>query len=177
VAQPSSQAFPGPRIRVSPARPGFVHPADGADVGRLLAFFGPTVLYGLRSVEMRHAVPHGRPGLWVAALRQPGQVVLYEQPRPPWWIPGRLNEVSRQRLLRAGAVVREAGGVTHVAWTVDALRDFMLFDGLIHELGHHIIQNDAGNGEASVMRVADHEARADAFAAACRRAWDAAGHG
>jgi hypothetical protein len=161
---------------VGPARPGFVHPADGAQVRRLLAFFGPRVLYGLRGVEMRQAVDHGRPGMLLAALTQPGQAVLYEQPRPPWLFAGRLDEVSHQRLVRAGALVREAGGLTRVAWTAEELRDFMLFDGLMHEIGHHIIENNAGDGGARVMRTADHEARADAFAAACRRAWKAEGH-
>jgi hypothetical protein len=160
---------------VCPARPGFVHPADRVQVARLLAFFGPRALYGLRSVEMRHAVDHGRPGLLLAALRPPGHVVLYEQPRPPWVFAGRLHAVSRQRLDRAGATVHETHGLTHVAWTDDTLRDFVLFDGLMHEIGHHIIDNDAGTRGARVMRSADHEARADAFAAACRRAWNAEG--
>jgi hypothetical protein len=144
-----------------------VHPADRAEVGRLLAFFGPRVIYGLRSVELRQALDHGRSGLLLAELRRPGHIVLYEQPGPPWTFAGQLHEVSRQRLVRAGAAVREADGVTHVAWTAEALRDFMLFDGLMHEIGHHIVEHH--------MRTADHEARADAFAAACRRAWTAEG--
>ena len=37
---------------------------------------------------------------------------------------------------------------------------------LMHEIGHHMIERG--------MRTADHERRADAFAAACRSAWEAA---
>ena len=45
----------------------------------------------------------------------------------------------------------------------------MLFDGLMHEIGHHMIQHDTGKRATRAMRTVDHERRADAFAAACRQ--------
>jgi hypothetical protein len=54
-----------------------------------------------------------------------------------------------------------------VDWPGDTLRDFLLFDGLMHEIGHHM----TGKRTARVMRTADHERRADAFATACRLVW------
>jgi hypothetical protein len=47
----------------------------------------------------------------------------------------------------------------------------MLFDGLMHEIGHHLIQQHTGKRTARVMRTGDHERRADAFADACRKTW------
>ncbi|MFG2039952.1 hypothetical protein [Dactylosporangium sp. NPDC048998] len=40
-------------VRARPPRPGFVHPAEPADVTRVLEFFGPAATYGLRRVELR----------------------------------------------------------------------------------------------------------------------------
>jgi hypothetical protein len=52
----------------------------------------------------------------------------------------------------------------------------MLFDGLMHEVGHHLIQQYTGKRGDRVMRTVDHERRADAFAARCREVWlDATG--
>jgi hypothetical protein len=164
-------------IWVRRARPGFLHPAGVADIAQLLEFFGPSATYGLRGVELRHAVGLHRPGPILATLRVPGVVVLYEQPPPPWTIPGPLTGCSVERLRRAGARVsvslRVTGVATRVDWPADTLRDFMLFDGLMHEIGHHIVQYGAGNRTDPVMRAADHERRADAFAAVCRAAWTA----
>jgi hypothetical protein len=47
----------------------------------------------------------------------------------------------------------------------------MLVDGLMHEIGHHLIQHHKGKRLARVMRTADHERRAKQFAEACRQAW------
>jgi hypothetical protein len=165
----------GPATRVEvwvcPPRPGFFHPAGTGDITRLLAFFGPSVSYGLRRVELRQRVGDNRSGLLMAGLMVPGVVVLYEQPRPPWTIAGGLTADSSRRLLRAGAHIRVAAALSRVDWPAQTLRDFVLFDGLMHEIGHHMIQHDTGKRAARVMRTADHEQRADAFAAACRRAW------
>jgi hypothetical protein len=157
------------QVRVSPARPGFAHPAGPDDIRRALEFFGPTAAYGLRRVELRHG--SGRP--LVAALTEPGVVVLYEQPCPPWTVTGRFTAENRQRLRRAGAIVEVRGTVTRVDWPEPALRDFMLLDGLMHEVGHHVVQHRA-HKRRPVMRTVDHERRADAFAAECRRAWTTA---
>lgn len=46
-----------------------------------------------------------------------------------------------------------------------ALRDFMRFDVLLHELGHHVLQHRARK-VGSVRRTSDHERFAEMFA--CR---------
>lgn len=155
-------------VRVGPPRRGFVHPAGPGDVARVLAFFGPAACYGLRGVELRQR-PAGA-GLAVAALRVPGLVVLFEQPAPPWVLPGRLTD---DRLERAGAVVAAGPAGTLVEWPGDTLRDFVLFDGLMHEIGHHTIQHAARKRHTRAMRTADHERRADAYAARARQEWSA----
>lgn len=154
------------QVRVGRPRPGFVHPAGASDIRRALAFFGAPATYGLRRIELRHGT--GR--LLVAALSEPGVVVLFEQPRPPWTIQGRLTTEARVRLRRAGATVEQGASAARVDWPGQALRDFMLLDGLMHEIGHHAIQHRARKTRP-IMRTVDHERSADAFAASCRRAW------
>ncbi|AVT40884.1 hypothetical protein [Plantactinospora sp. BB1] len=175
IARPTTP-YPPPRlpIRESPARPGFLHPATVGDVTRLLDFFGPELRYGLRAVELRHAVGADRSGPLLAALLVPGVVILYEQPRPPWTVPGQLLPRSRSRLERAGARVDSAATSTRIDWPGTTLRDFLLFDGLLHEIGHHLVQHGSGRRTARVRRTADHERYADGFAARCRERWTAA---
>lgn len=159
------------RIRVTAARPGFVHPASRDDVREALAYFGPLATYGVRSVEMRHAVEPGSGGLVIATLMVPGRIVLFEQAPSPWTFRGRLSPESVGCLRHAGAAVTLSRSRTVVEWPADTLRDFMLMDGLMHEIGHHLIQHHTGKRTVRVMRTADHELRADAFARACRREW------
>jgi len=161
------------QVRVCPPRPGFVHPAGVNDITGLLAFFGPAAAYGLRRVELRQRFGGDRPEMLIAGLKVPGVVVLFELPSPPWTVAGRLPAHSSQRLRRAGALIRIGTAGTRIDWPGETLRDFVLFDGLMHEIGHHAIQHDRGKTTARVMRTADHERRADAFAAACRQAWTA----
>jgi hypothetical protein len=157
-------------VRVSPPRRGFAHPADPADIVEALTFFGPTAAYGLRGIELRQQ-PAAGAGPAVAALRVPGLVLLFEQPVPPWDLPGRLTDVATTRLLRAGAQVATGQAGTKVDWPGNTLRDFMLFDGLMHEIGHHMIQHAARKHRTRAMRTADHERRADAYAVRARHAW------
>jgi hypothetical protein len=160
-------------VQVAPARPGFVHPASRRDIDELLEFFSPLAIYGLQSVELRQAVDAAAcDRIVVARLQVPGRVVLYEQPRPPWVIPG-LSARSLARLRRAGAVVDVGVTATRVQWPGETLPDFVLFDGLMHEIGHHLVQHHRGKRSIRVVRTADHERYADAFAAACRLAWAA----
>jgi hypothetical protein len=156
---------------VAPARPGFVHPASRREIEDLLEFFGPLAVYGLRSIELRRAADAAAcERIVIARLQVPGRVVLYEQPRPPWVIRG-LSARSLERLRRVGAVLDVGVTATRIAWPGETLRDFVLFDGLMHEIGHHLVQHHRGKRSIRVMRTADHERRADAFAAACRLAW------
>jgi hypothetical protein len=62
---------------------------------------------------------------------------------------------------------------TAIEWPGETLRDFVLFDGLMHEIGHHLVQYHRGKRSIQMMRTADHERYAEAFAAKCRLAWAA----
>jgi hypothetical protein len=149
-----------------------VHPAGPAEVLRVLVFFGPAAAYGLRAIELRQQ-PAAGTGPAVAALRVPGLVLLFEQPAPPWELSGQLTDVATARLQRAGARVAAGPAGTRVDWPGSTLRDFMLFDGLMHEIGHHRIQNAAHRQRTRAMRTADHERCADAYAIRARQAWAA----
>jgi hypothetical protein len=169
---PPSAAGPAHRVDivVIPARKGYFHPLKPADIKRAFEFFGPLVVYGIRSVEMRPSVRRSFPSVPIARLQVPGRVVLYEQLQPPWSLSD-LSEESIDRLRRAGASVEEEFGAARVDWTSGALKDFVLFEGLMHEIGHHLIQQHTGKRNVRVMRTADHEHRAAAFVETCRRAW------
>jgi len=106
----------------------------------------------------------------IARLQVPGKVILYEQMEPPWNLP-RLQEAGLIRLRRAGASVEVGADGVRVDWSRESLRDFMLFEGLMHEVGHHLIQQHTGKRTARVMRTVDHERTATAFAEACRTTW------
>jgi hypothetical protein len=157
-------------IVVVPARRGYFHPLKPAEIRRAFEFFGPLAVYGIRSVEMRPLVQRSARGVPIARLQVPGKIVLFEQMHPPWNVRGLAGE-SIDRLRRAGATVKEGLGAARVDWTPQALKDFVLFEGLMHEIGHHLIQQHTGKRLVRVMRTANHEHRAAAFADACRRAW------
>lgn len=166
-----ADGLPVVRVRVSRCRPGFIHPIGRREIADALAFFGPLVSYGLRSIELRQSGGEGLGSLALARLLVPGRIVLYEQPEPPWEIRGVLSSGSRDLLERAGAMVIGGPSVTRIEWPGDTLAGLMLFDGLMHEIGHHLIQQNTGKRTARVMRTADHERSAERFANACRRAW------
>ena len=136
-----------PRIVEAPPRPGFCHPADREEVARFLRRLGPEALYGLRLVELcggpawvRDAIPP------VGRLRIPGQVALHDVPRPPWRWPGSIAAHDAGSFERAGAVVAtdRAAGTTVVEWPGASLTTFLLFDVLLHEIGHHVLQHSKG---------------------------------
>jgi hypothetical protein len=160
-----------PRIRVGRCRPGFLHPIGRDEIVGALSYFGPLARYGLRSIELRQSVGEEDGTLTLARLLVPGRIVLYEQAQPPWLIRAELTQPSTERLERAGAKVESGPVVTRIEWPGRSLADFILFDGLMHEIGHHLIQHHKGKRLARVMRTADHERRAEQFAAACRQAW------
>ena len=53
---------------------------------------------------------------------------------------------------------------TQVTWQPEELRRFFLLDVLLHELGHHRVQHEAGKRSVRTRRTADHEATAAAWA-------------
>lgn len=160
-----------PRIQVGRCRPGFFHPVGRDEIVEALTFFGPLARYGLRAIELRQSVGEEAEALTLARLLVPGRIVLYEQRQSPWLVRGKLTQDSRDRLERAGAGIDSSTVVTRIEWPGRSLGDFMLFDGLMHEIGHHLIQHHKGKRQTRVMRTADHERRAEQFAETCRQAW------
>jgi hypothetical protein len=167
--QADDEPAPLPRLRVSRPRDGFHHPASRADVTRLLRFFGETCTYGLQSVELVRGedCPDGRT-VCFGRLMVPGRIVLFDQPRSPWVLTGRLPERESERLRQGGALIEEGVLQTVVTWPGSTLREFILFDVLMHEVGHHLVQQYKGKRPARVLRTREHEALADRFARRCR---------
>lgn len=155
-------------LRVQVGRPptGFLHPATRADVAALLGRAGAECTYGLRAVRLSVAPRADGRELRFGRLIVPGVIVLYAQPAPPWVLPGRLPDGEQDRLSLAGAEIAATGGGTQtvVAWPGDTLRRFMLFDVLLHEIGHHVLQHERRAPAGRIVRTSDHEAFADRFA-------------
>jgi hypothetical protein len=163
-----------PRVVAATPRQGFHHPAGRAEVVSLLGRLGPEALYGLRSVELSAGpawVPDAIPCF--GRLCVPGRITLHDLPRPPWRLLGPIATRDAEALERAGAVVTtdRAAGATLVAWPGASLATFVLFDVLLHEIGHHILQHGKGKRLVRVARTRDHEAFAARFAERCRAAW------
>lgn len=162
---------PLPEIRIHEPRPGHGFTVNRREITQVLRFFGAVCCYGLRAIELRH--PPGTPtrgSLVLGRLAVPGRILLYDHPPSPWIIPGALPVRQAAWLRRAGAAVRAAGGglQTIVDWPGNTLRDFILFDVLMHEIGHHLLQQYQGKRPARVARTRDHEAAAGRFARRCR---------
>ena len=164
---------PLPRILAKRPRQGYFHPAGKSDITRILRFFGEQYTYGLRRILLAQAVGASAAShrLVLGRLRvQDHTIILYEQAVPPWVLPGRLSPGDEERLARAGAVLALSGqGLqTVVRWPGDTLRDFMLFDVLMHEIAHHTLQQYKGKRAVRVARTPHHEALAGRFAVWCR---------
>jgi hypothetical protein len=157
------------RLRIIVRRPrnGFHHPAGKQDVVEVLDTVGPVAFYGLRVVELARAPVNGPISTPVfGRYHVPGRIVLFEQPMPPWRLPGLLNVEVARRLERAGAVLTLLleVGATLVDWPHDMLRRFMLEEVFLHELGHHVLQQYKGKRPVRIARTRDHEAFAARFA-------------
>ena len=152
-------------VRAARPRAGFCHPASRQDVAWVLDHLGAEHTYGVRSVELRQAPPEGRGGQLFGRLVVPGRILLYEQPISPWILRGVMSDRERGRLAKAGAVIERTpgGSTTIVSWPDGALRDFMRFDVLLHEVAHHVLQQYAGKRTTRIARTRDHERFADEF--------------
>ncbi|MBN1443581.1 MAG: hypothetical protein JXA90_12800 [Planctomycetes bacterium] len=166
---------PIPRIRVGRPRRGFRHAVRRSEIAAALRFFGETSIYGIREIVLASCADPDDP-LRLGTLLVPGRILIYPVPRSPWRLRGSLAPDAVRRLERAGAVVERHGGglQTTVEWPGDTLRDFVLLDVLMHEVGHHLIQQYKGKRGVRVARTRDHEAFADRFAESCRAAYEAA---
>ncbi len=157
-----------PRVLWREPSPGFHHPIGKQEVLQLVGTIGPVGIYGLRSIELTRApVQSGGRPLVFGRYAAPGRILLFEQPLPPWRLPGRLAKEDVARFQRAGAVVSLMSqlGATLIDWPADTLRRFMLEEVLLHELGHHVLQHYKGKRPARIARTKDHEAFAALFAA------------
>ncbi len=162
-------SLPLPRLHVQDPRRGRIHPATRADVLAVLEYFGAEATYGLRTIELARSRGDAVGGLLLGTLLVPGRIVLYDQPPSPWLLPGRLPTRQLERLEAAGAEVERTGcGRTRVTWPGETLKEFMLLDVLLHEIGHHVLQHHKGKRRARIARTRDHEAYARAFAQRCR---------
>lgn len=157
-----------PRILWRQTRPGFHHPLSKRDVRQFLESIGALAVYGLRSIEFaRDGTNPGRAAsLAFGRYEAPGRILLFEQPLPPWRLPGKLVKRDAERFERCGALVCRLSevGATLVDWPADTLRRFMLEEVLLHELGHHVLQYHKGKRLARIARTKDHEAFAALFA-------------
>jgi len=154
------------RIVVRKSHPGFHHPANKRDVLEMLKAIGPVAFYGLRSIELARSPANAsisKPMFGRYCV--PGRIILFEQPSPPWRLSGLLKGDVVRRLERAGAVVTRLTDVDAalVLWAHDTLRQFMLEEVLLHELGHHVLQHHKGKRPVRVARTRDHESFAARF--------------
>lgn len=168
------RAVPLPRISIKRPSQGYYHPVNRLDIEQVLHFFGPSCYYGLRSIELRSRPSTGlEDKLLMGSLLVPGRIIIYEQPASPWYVPRTLPSAQRTKLCSAGARIEAMndGIGTMIWWPEETLRDFILFDVLMHEVGHHLIQQYKGKRRVRVVRTRDHEAFADHFANDCRRSY------
>ncbi len=167
--------YPLPRVVVQRPSAGHCHPSSKRDIIEVLRFFGEEYTYGLRQIVLARTPAGQLSGKFIfGRLFVPGTIIMYEQPRTPWALPGILAEKEWKRLARAGASIEQVrhGLQTVVHWPDAALRDFMLFDVLMHEIAHHTLQQYTGKRPARIARTADHEAYADRFASKCRTRYE-----
>ncbi len=163
-----------PRVITKRPRPGYFHPASKADILQVLQFFGEECFYGVKTIKlMQGAEACGNMTLLMGRLDVPGCIVLYDQAVSPWFVSGTVPKSTRQILERAGATIEICGGglQTLIHWTDESLRNFMLFEVLMHEIGHHLIQQFAGKRTQRVARTKDHEHYARLFAQRCRESY------
>jgi len=168
----------GPRIILRRTNAGFHHPAGKREIIRFLDSIGPIALYGVRVVEVaRRPVMSGRASPVFGRYEAPGRILLFEQPEPPWRLTGILNRADTNRFKTFGATVtiQPDSQMTTVEWPKDSLKRFMLEGVLLHELGHHVLQQYKGKRPARIARTRDHEAAAERFASRQRSLLRAAG--
>jgi hypothetical protein len=145
--------------------PGRHHPATAADVRAALHAFGAQAYYGVRLVELVPGPAPGNHHLLLGCLAGPGHVRLFDQAPSPWRLGAPVPEPDRAWLTSAGA---DVSAPAVVAWPGDSLRRFMLGHVLAHEIGHHLLQHERRRRGERAARTRDHEARAEAAAAALR---------
>lgn len=161
------------RFVVQAPHRGFYYPMHKRDVLAKLKEIGSIGFYGLRLIKLARVPPATSLSCPVfGRYCAPDCLILFKQPMPPWRLRGLLQPEAVRRFQRAGAIVTLLGGVgaTLVEWPADTLRQFMLKEVLLHELGHHVLQHYKGKRRARVARTRDHESFAERFAQKHRQA-------
>ncbi len=170
---PGNETSNTPKITVKRPRKGFFHPATKSQINELLMHFGELSWYGVQEIVLLQSPKHDVNKLNFGSLSIPGKIQLYEQPEAPWFLSGSLRSEERLLLESAGALIELSsdGMRCNVEWPLDTLTNFMLFEVLMHEVGHHIIQQFKGKRTAKVLRTKEHEILAMAFARRCRHSY------
>lgn len=159
-----------PRITVQKPREGYFHHITKKDITQLLLFFGERSYYGIREIRLSDAPGTNSEARLFGRLYIPGRILLYAQPTPPWFVSGRPSQEELSLLESAGAVIQisDDGMRCTIDWTYENLRNFFLFDVLLHEIGHHLQQQFRAKRTAQILRTQDHESFARLFASKCR---------
>lgn len=159
-----------PRIRVSRASPGLVHAVTPPEIRRTMLVLGESSFYGLRAIDLLPRAAARPSALHLGRYIAPATVQLFAVEPPPWRLTGVLDTPALERMQLYGAQTDDDEGVPGavIRWPGTSLRDFMLIDVLMHEVGHHVVQQYAGKRSARVRRTRDHEAFAASFAERCR---------
>jgi hypothetical protein len=167
---PPESSIKLPRIHASRLCSGLIHAITEADIRRTLLCLGEVAFYGLREVHLLPGAAARPPGLHLGRYMFPGTVRIFAVEPSPWNLIGRPDPASLERMRLYGAVIEDHAGVagTVIRWPGTSLRDFVLIDVLMHEVGHHIIQQYTGKRPARVRRTSDHERFATTFAERCR---------
>ncbi len=155
------------RVIVREPRSGYHHPAGKQDILEFLGAIGPIALYGLRTVELVPApLRYTGAAQTFGSYHVAGRIMLYEQPLPPWRLCGRISPKTSHQFERAGAVLTWLPDIDTVAvdWPAGTLRRFMLEEVLLHEVGHHVLQQHKGKRPVRIARTRDHEVFAERFA-------------
>lgn len=160
-----------PRVVVKRPRTGFFHPADKRQIQRVLVHFGELSWYGVQEISLLQNPKATVNKLSFGSLIIPGKIQLFEQRKPPWFLNGGLILEQQSLLESAGAIIEFSSDHLRckIEWPDDSLSNFMLFEVLMHEIGHQIIQQFKGKRMAQVLRTKEHELLALAFARRCRQ--------
>jgi hypothetical protein len=148
------------RIIVRHPRPGFSHPLTPADLRSVLQSLGANATYGLRLIELAHAPePLSKKRIHVGRWVRSGHIQLFEQRASPWRLAGTLNPAVAETLRHYGATLQSDFVLnrTTVTWPSASLRRWLLVEGFLHELGHHVWQHESVRGCRPAARTRDHE--------------------
>lgn len=120
---------------VRPVREGRVHHVGPGDVGVVLARLAPELTERLRSITFADAGKR---------LRELGYVQPGHRDITLWALP---PSVSLNGFLLQGQTPERYGAAWDAPWPRDAIRRFLLYDVLLHEIAHlQIVKSKSGSG-------------------------------